>query len=92
MLCWPSATFANHAGDQMPLYTYRCQACDSVFETLVRSSDVPACPSCASTVLERQIASISPDAKIPGAIGRVRAQAAREGHLSNYARSERPKR
>lgn len=76
----------------MPLYTYRCRACDTVFETLIRSSDVPACPGCASTDLERQIVGIAPEAKLPGMVGKVRAQAAREGHLSNYSRSERPKR
>ena len=76
----------------MPLFTYRCTACEAVFETLVRGSDVPACPSCASTALERQIGTIAPDAKTPGLTGKMRAQAAREGHFSNYSRSERPKR
>ena len=70
----------------MPLFTYRCTACDAVFETLVRSSDVPACTACGSTALERQIGTIAPDAKLPGVVGKYRAQAAREGHLSNYSR------
>ena len=39
----------------MPLFEYRCLACDSQFELLVRGSDVPACPSCASTSLERML-------------------------------------
>jgi len=39
----------------MPLFEYRCLACQSEFETLVRSGDVPACPSCGSTSLEKQL-------------------------------------
>lgn len=73
----------------MPYYTYRCTACDTVFETLVRSSeDTPACPQCESQALERQPGAFAPAAKTPGMLGKVRAQAAREGHFSNYSRSE----
>ncbi|RAU22918.1 FmdB family transcriptional regulator [Paramagnetospirillum kuznetsovii] len=75
----------------MPLFTYSCKGCEAIFETLVRASDTPTCPACGSGDLERQIAAIAPDAKFPGVKSRVRAQAAREGHFSNYSRSERPK-
>lgn len=37
----------------MPIFEYKCRRCDHPFEALVRHSDVPACPSCASTDLER---------------------------------------
>jgi putative FmdB family regulatory protein len=37
----------------MPIYEYKCRGCGNEFEQLVRKSDVPACPSCASTELER---------------------------------------
>jgi len=37
----------------MPLFEYRCQACQSEFELLVRSGDVPACPSCGASSLEK---------------------------------------
>lgn len=37
----------------MPLYEYRCLACEAEFECLVRDRDVPACPSCGSQTLER---------------------------------------
>ena len=34
----------------MPIYEYRCRACDNTFSTLVASSDVPdeeiTCPRC----------------------------------------------
>ena len=33
----------------MPLFEYRCPACKSQFELLIRGSAVPACPSCGST-------------------------------------------
>ena len=38
----------------MPLYEYRCLACGHQFELLIlKSSEPPACPSCASDSLER---------------------------------------
>jgi putative FmdB family regulatory protein len=39
----------------MPLYEYRCEACDSRFELLIRGADVPRCPSCGATTLERTV-------------------------------------
>jgi putative FmdB family regulatory protein len=43
----------------MPIYEYRCQACDHIFEALVRSTDVAACPSCQSQDLERLLSSFA---------------------------------
>ena len=37
----------------MPLYEYRCLACESQFELLIRGAATPACPSCGATTLER---------------------------------------
>ena len=40
----------------MPLFEYRCTACDSHFELLIRAgSPDPSCPSCGSTALEKII-------------------------------------
>lgn len=73
----------------MPYYTYRCTGCDAVFETLVRpSDDAPACPQCGGAALERRMGALAPAAKTPGLVGEARARAAREGHFSNYSRSE----
>ncbi|ALK09932.1 FmdB family zinc ribbon protein [Blastochloris viridis] len=47
----------------MPIYRYQCQACGADFETLVRSSDTPACPSCGSAELEQQLSLIASPAK-----------------------------
>jgi putative FmdB family regulatory protein len=41
----------------MPLFEYRCGACDSQFELLIRGAAVPTCPSCGNTSLERLISS-----------------------------------
>ncbi len=37
----------------MPMFEYSCKACGNQFEALVRKPDVPACPSCNSTDLEK---------------------------------------
>jgi len=39
----------------LPLFEYRCQACKSEFELLIRGDAVPVCPSCGSTSLEKQL-------------------------------------
>ena len=39
----------------MPLYEYICRGCGHAFEALVRNSIAPACPSCESADVERQI-------------------------------------
>jgi putative FmdB family regulatory protein len=39
----------------MPLYEYRCEACQHDFELLVRESTVLECPECHSQSLEKQL-------------------------------------
>ncbi len=39
----------------MPIYTYRCAACDAEFEQLVRSDTKVTCPECHGRKLERLI-------------------------------------
>jgi putative FmdB family regulatory protein len=39
----------------MPIYEYRCGACGTEFELLVRSNTAVACPDCGSLSLERLI-------------------------------------
>jgi putative FmdB family regulatory protein len=39
----------------MPLFKYVCKECDHGFEKFVQASTVLACPSCDSTVLEKQL-------------------------------------
>jgi putative FmdB family regulatory protein len=38
----------------MPLFEYACRGCDHRFESLVRTGETPACPSCHGTELERR--------------------------------------
>ncbi|MBT3386291.1 MAG: zinc ribbon domain-containing protein [Desulfobacula sp.] len=37
----------------MPIYEYKCKACDKRFETLVMGSSTPECPFCDSQDLSR---------------------------------------
>ena len=39
----------------MPLYDFKCRNCNQEFEALVRHDNGPACPSCHSTEIERQL-------------------------------------
>lgn len=39
----------------MPIYEYSCNRCKHEFETLVRGSEVPGCPKCESTALEKKM-------------------------------------
>ncbi len=73
----------------MPLYSYHCTKCDNEFELLIGSADVPACPACGGEKLERLMSRVAQEGKSRGYAKTMRAQAAREGHLSNYSRSER---
>jgi len=75
----------------MPIQDFRCSACGTTFELLVRSSTVPACPQCASTALERQPSLTAPRSTTRAIIASGRRAAAREGHFSNYSAAERSK-
>ena len=39
----------------MPIFEYQCTSCRHEFETLVRTGDTPACPTCASQALTKLI-------------------------------------
>lgn len=75
----------------MPLYDYHCSQCAKDFELLVSHSSVPACPECGSRQLEKRISLTAPKGKTADLISRGRAQAAKEGHFSNYSAAERPR-
>lgn len=47
----------------MPIYGFICNACKKEFETLVRASDTPECPSCGSTELSRALSLIASPGK-----------------------------
>lgn len=37
----------------MPTFDFACRACEHGFEVLLRTGDVPQCPACASTNVEK---------------------------------------
>ena len=45
----------------MPLFDFECRACGHEFETLVRTGDVPSCPSCGATDLEKLLSAFAVD-------------------------------
>lgn len=49
----------------MPLYEYECRDCGKKFETLVRGTTEPACPSCRSTELMRLLSVFAVGAREP---------------------------
>lgn len=75
----------------MPLYDFRCQDCDKTFELLIKVSTVPVCPECGGQHMEKLVSLTAPQGQTAGLITRARAQAAKEGHFSNYKPSERPR-
>lgn len=72
----------------MPIFDFRCKVCGHAYEQLVRSSTELVCPACGSSDVEKQVSAPAPQGQIADLISRARAQAAREGHFSNYKRSE----
>lgn len=75
----------------MPLYDFRCRQCHHRFETLVRGGTPPACPRCGCEELDKLVSAPVPPGRSKAIIASARAQAAREGHLSNYSPAERRK-
>ncbi|HEY3886534.1 MAG TPA: zinc ribbon domain-containing protein [Vicinamibacterales bacterium] len=55
----------------MPLFDFRCRACGSTFEALLRPSHKPACPSCASSDLDRQPSFSSVSVKSGGGLSKA---------------------
>ena len=43
----------------MPLYEYICKECSHHFELIVQGSSVPACPTCQSPDLEKQLSAFA---------------------------------
>jgi len=72
----------------MPIYEYRCKACEEEFEVLVRSSTVPACPKCGSLEIDRLVSRIAPHGMIPEWRRRMRAAASAAGETSNFSKKE----
>lgn len=76
----------------MPIYDFSCTKCASEFEVIVLGADTPICPTCGSAEMQKLVSIPAPQGKTKDIIAGARRQAAREGHFSNYAQPERPKR
>lgn len=61
----------------MPIYEYECKACGHEFEQLVRTGDVPSCPSCKGQDLTRllSLSSVSSENTRQLNFNRARARA-----------------
>ncbi|MCB2060126.1 MAG: zinc ribbon domain-containing protein [Novosphingobium sp.] len=68
----------------MPLFDFHCPHCDQTVELLLRAADPAACPKCGGTDLKRLVSRVSPPGKSKAMASAARAQAGREGHLSNF--------
>jgi putative FmdB family regulatory protein len=62
----------------MPIYEYKCRACGHQFETLVRTSSTPDCPSCQSVDLERVLSApaVTTEASKKASLGAARQKLA----------------
>jgi putative FmdB family regulatory protein len=47
----------------MPVFAYRCRACGSQFQALVRSGETPVCAVCDSADLDQQLSLIAKPSK-----------------------------
>ncbi|MGE0451799.1 MAG: zinc ribbon domain-containing protein [Vicinamibacterales bacterium] len=56
--------------DCMPLFEYTCRGCGQQFEYLTRAGQAPACPTCASSDLEKQLSVFAVSAGSGSASGR----------------------
>jgi len=76
----------------VPIFDFRCRRCEHTFEAILLSRDEEVrCPTCDSPEIVKLVSPIAPPPQSQALVKQARAQAAREGHFSNYAASERPK-
>lgn len=74
----------------MPLYDFRCNTCNKTMELLAKPEHTPGCPECGDA-MEKLVSCPAAPGKSAAIIASGRAQAAKEGHFSNYKASERPR-
>lgn len=74
----------------MPLYDFRCNTCNKTMEMLTKADSTPCCPECGDAMEKLLSCPVAPG-QSASIIASARAQAAREGHFSNYKPSERPR-
>lgn len=81
----------------MPIYTYACDSCDSLFEVLVKfaqRSDPQDCPECGEGPARRTISKVNfnlPGDGFPGKNNRIASQMRQKNQRLGAKRSERAK-
>lgn len=73
----------------MPIFEYKCSDCGQTCELLILGSSQAECAHCGSTQLTKLISAPAPKGQSGALVRSARAQAAREGHFSNYSAAER---
>jgi len=71
----------------MPIYEYKCKACDKKFETLVMSGSTPECPFCDSQDLSRLMSACGFISKSSGPGGETTVKSAGSSACSSCASS-----
>jgi putative FmdB family regulatory protein len=67
----------------MPLYDFRCCACDARFEARARADELPACPECGTAETERLLSPFAGPFTVA-----ARGLAARRSNAVRQAREE----
>jgi putative FmdB family regulatory protein len=67
----------------MPLYDFKCSACEAGFEAQVPYGELPACPECGATESERRLTPFAG----PFTVG-MRGYAGRQSNAQRAAREE----
>jgi putative FmdB family regulatory protein len=73
----------------VPIFEYKCRGCGHEFETLVRASDTPACPSCQATDLEKVISGVAVKSDSTHALALKAAQKRDKKLGADQARAQR---
>jgi putative FmdB family regulatory protein len=74
----------------MPIYEYECRGCGHQFEFLLLPTNVPACPSCGGSDLQRAISmfAVSSDGTRQQALSDARKRAAGVKREKDHAEME----
>ena len=73
----------------MPIYDFHCLSCDRIVERITRADALPVCPHCGAEQVEKLVSMPAAPGKSAGIIASARKQAAKEGHFSNYSKTDR---
>ena len=84
--------FCYDTGRHMPIYEYHCRQCANEFELLVlRTSPVPACPSCQSQDIEQLLSgfAVSSDDISKARVKKARRQLANSSQVRDQKVAEK---